>query len=644
MAEAEAKLSGDAAKRYRILETLGTGGMGEVFHGQHIELGRDVAIKRLKEEVALDKSVVKRFINEARAVNLIRHENIVEVTDFFTDEKGRVHMVMELLEGRSLGALIHSMAPLPYERVAHIGAQIAEAVYAAHESGVIHRDLKPENVFLIRRKSTHDYVKLLDFGIARLHPSCGGLEATESGIVMGTPIYMPPEQAKGAEVTAAADIYSLGIILYEMLSGAGPFPRTSAVEMMMAHIADEPKPLEVPGLPDEFRELVASCLAKDPGDRPATMQVVVDVLEPLAVATKESEPMGAALHSGDIAGAATWDHSEPGAISVDKPASASFSQIPVSAPKCKRTRNITILTGIVLGLAGLLFLLIRGHKTSDVENEVLVTQPVANESVRSQLDQVMASMGFSPIPLACKSSSEEVMATHLRIAKLLQAGKLGSNSPQDQLASEELDKLAEDIGPETSLWKARTRLQQGKNIDALRFAKQATQACPGMATAYVIAGTAQALSGNHTDAIIELNLAVNIDQNYLDARFNLALSQASSKRAVDAIENLSLLLEADSHYAGARYLRGRSYLQVKKYPEALVDLKMAVASKADHSEAWYLLGFAQKETGNLSEANQAFCRASELGHAKATCTGAAAGQPGAADDGEGWQTDSFDGY
>ncbi len=644
MAEAEAKLSGDAAKRYRILETLGTGGMGEVFHGQHIELGRDVAIKRLREEVALDKSVVKRFINEARAVNLIRHENIVEVTDFFTDDKGRVHMVMELLEGRSLGALIRSMAPLPYERVAHIGAQIAEAVSAAHESGVIHRDLKPENVFLIRRKSTHDYVKLLDFGIARLHPSCGGLEATESGIVMGTPIYMPPEQAKGTEVTAAADTYSLGIILYEMLSGAGPFPKTSAVEMMMAHIADEPKPLEISGLPDEFRELVAACLAKSPDDRPASMQAVVDVLEPLAVATKESEPMGAALHSGDIAGAATWDHSEPGAISADKAASASFSQMPVSAPSSKRTRNISILAGIVLGLAGLLFWVIRGHNTGEVESDTLVTQPVASESVRSQLDQTMASMGFSPTPLACKSSAAEVMATQLRIATLLKAGKPGGNTPQDQLASEELAKLAQDIGPETSLWKARTSLQQGKNVDALRFAKQATQACPQMATAYAVAGTAHALNGNHSDAIIELNLAVNIDHDYLDARFNLALSQASSKRVVDAIESLSILLETDPRYLGARYLRGRSYLQIKKYPEALEDLKLAVASKADNSSAWYLLGFAHKGVGDLSEANRAFCRARELGHTKATCTDATAGQPSAIDEGEGWQTDSFDGY
>lgn len=645
MAEAVPKLSGDTAKRYRILKTLGAGGMGEVFHGQHIELGRDVAIKRLKEEVALDKSVVKRFVNEARAVNLIRHENIVEVTDFFTDDKGRVHMVMELLEGRSLGALIRSMAPLPYQRVAHIGVQIAEALAAAHKSGIIHRDLKPENVFLIRRKSTQDYVKLLDFGIARLHPRCGGLEATESGVVMGTPVYMSPEQAKGAEVDAGADTYSLGIILYEMLAGRGPFPKTSAVEMMMAHISEEPQPFQSEGLPDEFKSLIESCLAKDSKDRPKSMTAIAEILEPMAVATQESDPMGLASESEDISSAPTWDHSEPPVASLQE-RSACFAKLPESGSTSRSKRNIAILAGAVLALGTSLFLLTRGSSSEPdkvVEPAAGRVPTLAPDSIRSQVDKEMASMGFSPTPLGCKASEQDVLATHLRAVKLLSGGGLGQNTPKDQLAWNELSTLTDDLGPETSFWKARARLQQGKIEEARRYASQAIQACPKLASAYAIAGTACALEGNHADAIVQLKLALTVDPHYHDARFNLALSQLSAKDILGAIESLSELLEAKPRYEGALYLRGRSYLQMHKPALSEADLNLAVETVPDNVAAWYLLGFARRDMGKLVEAKAAFCRAHELGHKSAPCDEDSTQGINRVDT-ESWQSDPFESF
>ena len=204
---------------YRIERLLGEGAMGEVFLATHVALGRPVAIKTLKPEVAADRSLTERFFAEARAVNIIRHENIVECTDLVHDPSGRSYIVMELLEGRTLGAAIRDAQRIPSRRAARIGAQIAEAIGAAHDKGIVHRDLKPENIYLIKRAGSSDYVKVLDFGIARLRPELGGVSATQSGALIGTPAYMSPEQVRGERVGPAADIYALGVILFHMLAG-----------------------------------------------------------------------------------------------------------------------------------------------------------------------------------------------------------------------------------------------------------------------------------------------------------------------------------------------------------------------------------------------------------------------------------------
>ncbi len=624
MAAAKLELNGASAKRYRMTTSLGSGGMGEVFRGQHVELGREVAIKRLKKELAFDETVLGRFINEARAVNLIRHENIVEVTDFFHDEEGRVHMVMELLEGRSLGALIRSCAPLPFERVAHIGAQIADALAAAHKSGVIHRDLKPENIFLIRRKSTDDYVKLLDFGIARLLPEIGGLEATESGIVMGTPNYMPPEQAKGSAVTAAADTYSFGVILYEMLSGECPFPKTSAIEMMMAHIAEPPRPLHSEGLPAEFQALVESCLAKEPSERPESMAELSERLEEWAVATKNSPPLDAAL-SENMGRDDTWDSS--GASPAKKKPAAQFAEVP-SAVGWDRKKKAALIVGLVVAVALGLFLVVRGkgeHKSSQVGRSGVATgsapgptiEPLQNR--REQLDAVMASMGVPLTPASCQTKEDDVLGGYLRVAELLQGSKPGGNRPQDKLALQEFSKWKSDISPETLFWNARISLVVGDTQSAISQASKASSGCKNFAAAYATEGTALAMEAKHKGAIEQLSLALEEDAEYLDARFNLALSQLALAKLVDAVSSLTQVLDADPEMASARFLRGQLHLQLGLVPEALLDLEMAVKLRRDNSNAWYVLGFARSKSGDSEHAKEAFCMARHLGLEKSPC-------------------------
>src|SRR5689334_13860013 len=188
-------IEGTRLGAYRIEKLLGEGAMGEVYLAVHEALGRPVALKTLKPAVAADRSLTERFFAEARAVNIIRHENIVECTDLVDDPTGTSYIVMELLEGRTLAAAIREAGKMPPRRAARIAAQIAEAIGAAHHKGIVHRDLKPDNVFLIRRAGTGDYVKVLDFGIARLRPDMAGVGATQSGALIGTPAYMSPEQA-----------------------------------------------------------------------------------------------------------------------------------------------------------------------------------------------------------------------------------------------------------------------------------------------------------------------------------------------------------------------------------------------------------------------------------------------------------------
>jgi eukaryotic-like serine/threonine-protein kinase len=268
-----ASLIGKKLGAYRIESVLGSGGMGDVYRGTHEILGRAVAIKTLRPEIAADASMLKRFFDEARVVNTIRHENIVEVTDLVSEPGGRSYMVMELLEGCTLSEAIRQAGRVPPERAVRIAAQIAGAIAAAHKKGVIHRDLKPDNVFLIRRAGTADYVKILDFGIARLRPELGGIGATRTGALIGTPAYMSPEQAEGKPVGNSADIYALGVILFHMLTGRLPFEGTSMHMVMYGHTHQEPPRLRelCPEVPAALAELVAQALAKKPAERPSSM-------------------------------------------------------------------------------------------------------------------------------------------------------------------------------------------------------------------------------------------------------------------------------------------------------------------------------------------------------------------------------------
>lgn len=270
---------------YQLEKLLGEGSMGRVFQARHVRLGRQVALKVLKPEHARDSSFVQRFFQEARTVNQINHEHIVEVFDFVDESPdGYVYCVMELLRGRSLAELLKEEG-LTLERVQRMGVQVCAALGAAHQVGVVHRDIKPDNLFITQRSGHQDFVKVLDFGVAKLITAQTGvsLTGTLDGTIIGTPAYMAPEQAAGLPVDARADIYAVGNILYEMLSGHPPFQAPAFGQLVVQIITQPPPPLptHLPSgerVPPELAELVMRCLAKEPEGRPQQLAEVTTAL------------------------------------------------------------------------------------------------------------------------------------------------------------------------------------------------------------------------------------------------------------------------------------------------------------------------------------------------------------------------------
>lgn len=259
--------------RYEITEKIGQGGMGAVYEARHTKIGKRVAVKVLLAKYLDRDQVVARLEQEARLASSIGHEHIIDITDFGETPDGRTFVVMEFLDGESLGACIQRDGPLPEQRVIRIAQQVAGALHAAHEKGIIHRDIKPENVFLLERKN-HDFVKVVDFGISKsLAPEDEGGNSprlTQTGMVLGTPLYMSPEQARGSEkLDRRIDVYSLGVIMYEMITGEVPFHGSNYLSIISQVLNEEPQhPSEMRAdISRDFEDVILRALAKDPEER-----------------------------------------------------------------------------------------------------------------------------------------------------------------------------------------------------------------------------------------------------------------------------------------------------------------------------------------------------------------------------------------
>jgi len=281
---------GELGGRYRLRAFLAAGGMGAVWAAEDVVLGRPVAVKLLGEWLAGDPVAAERLRREARAAARLVHPNVARVLDL-GEQDGRPYLVMELLEGESLAAVIRRSGPLAPAEAAQIAGAVADALHAAHQAGVVHRDVKPGNLFL----TAGGDVKVLDFGIA-----AAAWEASlTGGELIGTAAYLAPERALGREATPAADVYALGVVLYEMLSGRPPFSGEDGMALASAHIHARPVPLRqaAPWVPAPLAVACERALAKDPAERPASAAAFADLLRATITTRTHRLPVPAAVQA-----------------------------------------------------------------------------------------------------------------------------------------------------------------------------------------------------------------------------------------------------------------------------------------------------------------------------------------------------------
>ncbi len=299
--------AGQTVGNYRILSKIGTGGMGAVYLAEHPTIGKKVAFKVIHADLAGNRDVVLRFFQEAKAVNRVGNEHIIEIHDFGVTPEGDHYYIMEYLEGLTLASLLARDTAIDVVRAMHIGAQIASALDAAHANGVIHRDLKPDNVMLTPRHGDPDFVKVLDFGLAKMFEAGTGVK-TALGVLLGTPQYMSPEACESKRVLdGRTDIYALGVLLFQMMTGVLPFDGESMGEILVKQVTmvpPAPRALN-PHIPPSVEQIVLRCLAKTPEARFTTMGELREALRDPEGYLRRSPPI---LPARSIA---------PGAAGVD---------------------------------------------------------------------------------------------------------------------------------------------------------------------------------------------------------------------------------------------------------------------------------------------------------------------------------------
>lgn len=289
--------------KYEIVRRIGKGGMGVVFEARHVGIGRQLAVKFLRADLTADEKRRLRFEREARHCGALHHENIAAVLDLATDDAGRPFIVMEFVAGSSLREWIEASAPVGVARACELIRQAARGLGAAHDAGILHRDLKPENLMLTRRADGSDWVKLVDFGVARMTEDAGSTELTREGHTPGTAHYLAPELARGeGPASVASDVYSLGVVLFELLTGRRPHPDGS-YNAVLRHVADERAPAIAtlrPDLPPALARLVDRTLSRHPVERPESAHAFLALLDARDSSLSEATTVTSPEVSGSV--------------------------------------------------------------------------------------------------------------------------------------------------------------------------------------------------------------------------------------------------------------------------------------------------------------------------------------------------------
>lgn len=437
-------------EKYRIIRPIGEGGMGMVYHVKHLLMRKDLALKRLHPTLSAVTQLVQRFEREAQAAARIDHPNVCLVTDCGRDERGGFYIVMELLQGLSLQEVIDLEGSLPFERIVHLGKQVCAALEQAHGLGVVHRDLKPDNIMLIDRDGDRDFVKIMDFGIAKMvTDDTPGMNLTQAGMVFGTPHYLSPEQGSGDPIDHRSDLYSLGVILFELATGKRPFEASSAASLIRLQVTAEPPTLKEfsphDAFPSGFQELISRLLAKEPEDRYPSAKVVGDHLSslgelptgiPSMTSMAETKPVPVQLGPPPLEPHIDIEEEPSVQVEIETVSTTSVSDIEASAEERLkdwwsggRWARLTILLGSALLAAlvvgGVLALVFRPWAPPDME-----TETASEEEALLLLEQQRSEFNETPeikevLTLSIEGETEEAIS----FLKELTTGTEHASSP-----------------------------------------------------------------------------------------------------------------------------------------------------------------------------------------------------------------------
>jgi len=357
------------SERYRILSKLGEGGMGVVYLAEHVVIEKKIALKVLFPDLTRRADLVQRFMQEAKSASRIGHENVIDITDFGQSPEGYVFIAMEYLSGQDLGQLLKATGPMPWSRAQPLVLQMVKALRAAHERGIIHRDMKPENIFVLPRDDGREFIKVLDFGIAKVM----GLDEeaprlTRTGMIFGTPEYMSPEQAQGQRVDHRVDIYAVGCIMYHILTGGVPFKADSFMGILSKHMMEAPEPPRArnPSIDPAVELIILKAMEKDPARRFQTMLEFVQAVSPLGAGS-------------DLSGAISTSNG----MAVPKTVFSSGAALSVPTPAISPTGGGAVVAGVAGPLSGSM-----AHATHEIPGRSSVPLAAANPEVRRSRTQI----------------------------------------------------------------------------------------------------------------------------------------------------------------------------------------------------------------------------------------------------------------
>ncbi len=594
------------AGRYEVTGVLGAGGMGIVLEARQVAMDRKVAVKLLHPGFATNRHAVARFVREMQVTSRLEHASTVRVYDFGeTSDANGVHLflVMELVQGRTLGKVL-TEGPLALARVVAIGGQIARALEAAHGEGIVHRDLKPDNVMLVDRYGKSDVVKVLDFGIARFVDGAEGDgvgKLTAEGAVVGTPAYMSPEQATGAPIGPASDLYSLGVMLFEMTTGEVPFSAPTTVSLMVKHVQEAPpRPSELVAMPPRLEELILACLAKAPEARPASAKALADALDALGreldagavpgvarVARADSERFGLQKARALAADTARTSGGSP----VSEAATAKRVEHDDVPPK--KSRAPWWIAGVVAVALAVVAVVMLVARTDEGRMTVEPAAPLAVADV--VVDAAEASDGQIAV-------GREVVA--------LEAAAAASS-----LTSPQVEPAAPDGCPLDAVAKARVAVRE-RTSEAPTLAREAVRGCPEWALAHVVLGQSEQAAKSWDAARAAFQRARELAPKWGLPLFDLALVELAAGEPEAARVALMELLGLAPEWPDARLLKAQAELARRDFATAVRDAEAATIATPERAEAWFLLGESHRalaSAGSAATAKEAYCKAKALG-------------------------------